>query len=319
MKKTFLILFCFSIFFTTDKFALATSGACSYHGGVNCSAEAYDGNAICNDGTESSVSFSDMQECQSTYTNPTATQICVAPVLSGYVDDSQCAGLQEQLIVNGTSRYAPDQANGVVSSCESQVAQYQAQVQAYQTCLNSQSTYTPPPTYTSPTCAIGYSRGQNNLCEPDDQVTQEIVQKAKEEAMTSYCQGEGATYDSSSDQCVCPTGYSLQTTPNLGTMCILKTPIYIPQPTIDSTVSNVTTSPKTTPKKSVFATTPIPITQKSVAIEIASTTQNNATTTSVATTTNQLSTSTQVIPQESRSVWTSFKLFIQKINPFRWI
>lgn len=46
--------------------ALAISGACSYHSGVNCSAGAnFDGKVICNDGwSNSSVYFSDASECQ---------------------------------------------------------------------------------------------------------------------------------------------------------------------------------------------------------------------------------------------------------------
>ena len=44
----------------------ATSGACSYHGGVNCNAGANsDGKVVCNDGwVNSSVYFSDAEECQ---------------------------------------------------------------------------------------------------------------------------------------------------------------------------------------------------------------------------------------------------------------
>lgn len=47
----------------------ATSGACSYHGGVNCAAGAdYDGSAICNDGwRDSSVSYADMTECKTSH------------------------------------------------------------------------------------------------------------------------------------------------------------------------------------------------------------------------------------------------------------
>lgn len=43
---------------------LATSGACSYHSGVNCSAASY-GKVVCNDGwVNSSVFFSDAEECR---------------------------------------------------------------------------------------------------------------------------------------------------------------------------------------------------------------------------------------------------------------
>lgn len=47
-------------------FAYATSGTCSYHGGVNCSTGSdWDGSAICNDGwRDSSEMFSDTKECK---------------------------------------------------------------------------------------------------------------------------------------------------------------------------------------------------------------------------------------------------------------
>ncbi len=45
--------------------ASADSGACSWHGGVNCAAgSGVHGGAICNDGYESSVSYSSMDECR---------------------------------------------------------------------------------------------------------------------------------------------------------------------------------------------------------------------------------------------------------------
>jgi hypothetical protein len=60
-KKLFVLV----IFLFLPAFTLATSGACSYHDGVNCSAGAnYNGKVICNDGwTNSSVYFSDADEC----------------------------------------------------------------------------------------------------------------------------------------------------------------------------------------------------------------------------------------------------------------
>ncbi len=60
MFTLFIILFSFNS-------AYATSGACSYHNGVNCSAGAsYTGNVQCNDGwINSSVLFSDTDECKS--------------------------------------------------------------------------------------------------------------------------------------------------------------------------------------------------------------------------------------------------------------
>ncbi|MEI7462895.1 MAG: hypothetical protein WCK03_00695 [Candidatus Taylorbacteria bacterium] len=62
MKKVILITIAI---ISSHSYAYATSGACSYHGGVNCSAGAdTDGSAICNDGwRDSTVSFSSINEC----------------------------------------------------------------------------------------------------------------------------------------------------------------------------------------------------------------------------------------------------------------
>ena len=54
------------LFFVLPNLSYATSGACSYHGGVNCSAGAsLEGKVVCNDGwVNSSVYYSDAQECE---------------------------------------------------------------------------------------------------------------------------------------------------------------------------------------------------------------------------------------------------------------
>lgn len=58
--------------------AHATSGACSYHNGVNCGVGAdLDGSVICNDGwEESTVSYADANECQSS--NNSHFELCYA-------------------------------------------------------------------------------------------------------------------------------------------------------------------------------------------------------------------------------------------------
>ena len=67
-KKTiFLLSILFlAIFFFYPKIVKATSGACSSHGGVSCSAGAdFDGSVICNDGwRDSNVSYLSMVECK---------------------------------------------------------------------------------------------------------------------------------------------------------------------------------------------------------------------------------------------------------------
>lgn len=59
-----LVLFLTVLFFVAQPVS-ADSGACSWHGGVNCAAgSGVHGGAICNDGYESSVSYSSMDECR---------------------------------------------------------------------------------------------------------------------------------------------------------------------------------------------------------------------------------------------------------------
>lgn len=75
-------LVAFSIAHTT----LATSGACSYHGGVNCAAgPGLYGQVICNDGwTGSSVSYYSMVECSSYRSVPSIPTIPTCPLFSTY-------------------------------------------------------------------------------------------------------------------------------------------------------------------------------------------------------------------------------------------
>ena len=71
MKK-FILPILILLFATFPAISFATSGACSYHGGVDCAAGPQaDGTVICNDGwTGSSVSYDSMAECSS-YSYPT--------------------------------------------------------------------------------------------------------------------------------------------------------------------------------------------------------------------------------------------------------
>jgi len=89
----FLSLFLFSNYFLNRVFSFpylahATSGACSGHGGVNCSAGAdYDGSVICYDGwNNSSVSYSSMVMCQSnsSYNYPSYSSTPSCPSMSSY-------------------------------------------------------------------------------------------------------------------------------------------------------------------------------------------------------------------------------------------
>jgi len=68
MKKSPIFIIGTALSLLIGEPVFATSGACSYHGGVDCSAGAdYDGSVICNDGNrDSSVLYTNMESCRST-------------------------------------------------------------------------------------------------------------------------------------------------------------------------------------------------------------------------------------------------------------
>lgn len=148
----------------------ASSGACSDHLGVNCNAGSdVDGSVICNDGwRDSSVMFLDASECQ-------APKSCIAPITSGCTDQNQYNAMAQQLNVNGDARYSPDIASGQLYTCQSQILAYQAELSAYQACLDGGSvtvqtvTSTPVPQDYDYQCRIKYgdnakSSDQNGDC-----------------------------------------------------------------------------------------------------------------------------------------------------------
>lgn len=86
MKTKLAIIFSFLFLFVLSNTAFATSGACSSHGGVNCSLSNSYKSAICNDGnSDSYTSYSDLQECKTATTcdNGQVTAFSASRGLSG--------------------------------------------------------------------------------------------------------------------------------------------------------------------------------------------------------------------------------------------
>jgi hypothetical protein len=127
--SNYLIVVLFLVTLIFPSHVIATSGSCSYHGGVACSLGSdYDGSVICNDGwRDSSVSFSDANECKSTLPS--------CPIPSGAKSD--CGSLRAQLArgqLLGTSF-----GDNELTQCETQNSTYDSAQSAYQQCLSSQS------------------------------------------------------------------------------------------------------------------------------------------------------------------------------------
>jgi|ERR1035437_339275 hypothetical protein len=202
--------------------ALATSGACSYHSGVNCSyGSTLEGKVMCNDGwINSSVYFSDADECK--------IPSCTPPSGSGCKTESDYGALSVKLSSSGGYLGGSASNQGVLNQCRNEIEAYQSAYQAYQQCLSTSSSnyvpyYTPPASpVVSPSqdtlckrefgsyavavntqanqcsCTDGYKFGKSGQCIPE----------------TNYCAeriGNDSYFDTSKQVCTCNNGYILGT------------------------------------------------------------------------------------------------------------
>ncbi len=151
MKYKFLWLSLFAtVLFIGAPMAFATSGECSNHGGVNCSAGASaDGNVVCNDGyLDSSVAYSDVAECRGPQQDCTEDQMNALRQQYDITNDvNQITNLQNQiatvesqaqqqeattchpgtvrsLCIEGIEMYA-DEASGKIKNLQNQIAPLQ--------------------------------------------------------------------------------------------------------------------------------------------------------------------------------------------------
>jgi hypothetical protein len=142
MKKIFLLLV---FLFPLTTFAI--SGACSSHGGVNCTiGSSALGNSICNDGWTSSTSFYDTDECK------TSLPVCPQPYIWGYTDLSSCdqqqnlcntfnASRYQSCIMGGSGNCALSTNCAEADACKTQVANNDAAQQRYNQCWDTIKKY----------------------------------------------------------------------------------------------------------------------------------------------------------------------------------
>ena len=128
MKRNTLFVFLFSVFFLPIHL-FAISGACSYHGGVNCSSGASTyGNAVCNDGWISSTSYYLTDECKSTYYS-----LCYYPTSSGCTTQSDLARYQSTYNVMA-AMYGVNTNMNSVTQCQQEIDAYTKSMQTYNQC-----------------------------------------------------------------------------------------------------------------------------------------------------------------------------------------
>ncbi|MCX6784462.1 MAG: hypothetical protein NTV81_00810 [Candidatus Komeilibacteria bacterium] len=157
MKRVFIISLGFISVFLSLKVVWATSGACSGHGGVSCSAGSdFDGSVICYDGWKnSSVSYKSMVECA----QPKDSCSYLNPALYGGYPTCNISSLQELKRIAEQQTEADNIARGLIGSpdgaaairstqneyqqkidsCQAWINSYDAAQQSYQKCWSDQS------------------------------------------------------------------------------------------------------------------------------------------------------------------------------------
>lgn len=129
MKKITHIVFIVLFTFLIPQLSFATQGACSYHGGVNCSLSQFsNGKVVCNDGWEnSSVNYSDSIMCQD------KSDSCPA-----YYDTKTYNYLISEIDRNIQELESNKTYNSVCENIEQE--EYQTKQKIYDSCANLQST-----------------------------------------------------------------------------------------------------------------------------------------------------------------------------------
>lgn len=120
--------------------SFATSGACSYHGGVDCSAGAsLTGNAICSDGYISSTSYYLTAECSST----TFINRCPYPMPQGCSQTSQLGYYQTMITLANRDGTNADTAIANLAKCQQEIADYADLITKHNQCMVNEYGYDP--------------------------------------------------------------------------------------------------------------------------------------------------------------------------------
>jgi len=196
----------------------AISGACSWHGGVNCAAGAdWDGSVICNDGwKDSSVSYSSMVKCQGyyNYDYPSYTpSIPDCPFNSYYDSLSDSCKCYSGYVVSGgkcisTSQYCRDllgwnaRYNILTDKCECSYGYILSGgrcVDGDTLCHQQYGFHSNYDSFTEKCkCSYGYVFNSNNQCVNEDDYCQDLY-------------GYYAEHDILTDKCICKRGYVFNT------------------------------------------------------------------------------------------------------------
>lgn len=171
------VLLILGLFIFIPNLSYATSGACSSHGGVNCSAQIsrYD-RVTCNDGwTNSSVYYYESDECQASS--------CTPPSGSGCKTESDYGALSVRLTSSGSYLGGSASSQKALNQCRNEINAYQSALQTYNSCMSRNNSNT------------------SSYANPDSFVQTQMQQYC----VTNY--GPDSYNDSVNQKCACKTGY----------------------------------------------------------------------------------------------------------------
>lgn len=198
MKKLITI---FIVLFGLISFNLvfATSGACSYHGGVDCSIyNTSNGNAICKDGVDSSVSYLSMEECKPNFISCSQYTVrCSISSIQQQCKDSLASarGIFAAGGMGGSGE-ASTMQNQINTDCQDKINSCQSQIDGYESGYNN---------------CLSIRQKQIDLYSSIVDKIQKQQQKnediQKQVLMDLWCKGKGGSnYDSINQKCNCNAG-----------------------------------------------------------------------------------------------------------------
>lgn len=206
MKK---IILCLFLILLSPSISLATSGACSWHGGVDCSLSNSTQSIICSDGwLDSSTSYENLSECRNVQCNVDSVKYYVGHKgMTGSASGSALIQRCEELNKNtsnssGYSDYvdvAPISTDNLLKAKMQEFCVENYGVNSFNDWNNKKCE-----------CNAGYIKNSNNnfRCEKE-----EIVKKSQDEyvqqKMQKYCTnkyGDNSIYTSGT--CACNKGFS---------------------------------------------------------------------------------------------------------------
>ncbi len=233
MKKLLIaIIVLLSSLFMLGK-ALAISGECSSHAGVNCAAGAsVSGYAVCNDGTVSSIPYFETIECQGTVTCTQDQMNGLEQKYNALDDVNQIAALNNQItqiksnalaqetgmaskpgvaasIINGGIQSVADAAQGKIDNLENQIAVLQTDLYIKQSEISSACT--------ADAYQIQNQQIANQVAQQEQQMYNQAIQEKRESERTA-CSSFGGVIISDGT-CACPSEAPYNSTAN---RCVAK-------------------------------------------------------------------------------------------------